>query len=75
MACGKEMAAQLPAPGCAGVLSSACHWKTGTALSCCMGNSAPHCSQTLDSIWCRGSYNKSLNRPLWDNVYIEEACS
>lgn len=49
VACGKGMAAQLPVPDCAGVLSSACCLKTGTALSrsCCMENSAPHCSQTV----------------------------
>lgn len=28
-----------------------------------------------DSVWCRGSYNKSPNRQLWDNLYIQEACS
>lgn len=49
VACGKGMAAQLPVSDCAGVLSSACRLKTGTALSrsCCTENSAPHCSQML----------------------------
>lgn len=49
VACGKGMAAQLPVSDCAGVLSSVCRLKTGTALSrsCCTENSAPHCSQML----------------------------